>query len=119
MDKAMHCIAVQTFAPALHLYTPSHPTRAHCLLCPPLPPHHPPLPIRVVETDHGAFVLLNVYVPNAGDRPARARLDLKLSFLRALKARMDELVAGGREVSGCVFTQPAGYLQTPQYATTL
>lgn len=55
-------------------------------------------PTRVVESDHGAFVLLNVYVPNAGDRPARARLELKLSFLRALKAQMDEVVAAGREV---------------------
>ena len=53
---------------------------------------------RVVITDHGAFVLINVYVPNAGDRPARARLAFKLAFLRALKAKADALVAAGREV---------------------
>ncbi|GAB4818347.1 hypothetical protein N2152v2_005393 [Parachlorella kessleri] len=53
---------------------------------------------RLVVTDHGSFVLLNVYVPNAGDRPARARLDCKIRFLRALKAKCDGLVAGGRQV---------------------
>jgi exonuclease III len=52
----------------------------------------------VVITDHGAFVLVNVYVPNAGDRPARARLPYKLRFLQALQRACDELMAQGREV---------------------
>ncbi|KXZ53641.1 hypothetical protein GPECTOR_6g558 [Gonium pectorale] len=55
---------------------------------------------RVVLTDHGAFVLINVYVPNAGDRPERARLEYKLAFLRALRRKMDELTAEGRQASG-------------------
>ncbi|KAF8065610.1 Lrrc47 [Scenedesmus sp. PABB004] len=53
---------------------------------------------RCVLTDHGCFVLLNVYVPNAGDRPARARLGAKLAFLAALRARVDDLHAAGRKV---------------------
>jgi hypothetical protein len=55
---------------------------------------------RVVITDHGAFVLVNVYVPNAGERPARSRLDFKVRFLRALKDKCDALAAAGREVGG-------------------
>lgn len=42
---------------------------------------------RVVATDHGAFVLVNVYTPNAGVRPARTRLGFKLEFLRALQRK--------------------------------
>ena len=53
-------------------------------------------------TDHGSFVLLNVYVPNAGDRPARTRLPAKIEFLRQLKQKMDELVEEGRQVGGGV-----------------
>lgn len=53
---------------------------------------------RVVVTDHSTFVLFNVYVPNAGDGPARSRLDFKLQFLEALKARMDAYAAQGRLV---------------------
>ena len=52
---------------------------------------------RMVLTDHGRFVLINVYVPNAGDPPARPRLPFKLRFLRALKRRMDELTLQGRQ----------------------
>lgn len=54
---------------------------------------------RVIETDHGAFVLLNVYVPNAGgsDKP---RLAYKLAFLAALQRRADALADAGREVRG-------------------
>lgn len=58
----------------------------------------PPLAGRVAISDHGAFVLINVYVPNAGDRPARARLGFKLSFLEALKRKTDALRKEGREV---------------------
>ncbi|PSC72426.1 exodeoxyribonuclease iii [Micractinium conductrix] len=53
---------------------------------------------RVVVTDHGTFLLVNVYVPNAGDRPARARLPHKLRFLEALRRKCAELTAGGREL---------------------
>jgi exonuclease III len=58
---------------------------------------------RVVITDHSHFVLVNVYVPNAGDRPDRPRLQYKLRFLEALKHKCDTLVAQGREVraAGC------------------
>jgi exodeoxyribonuclease III len=58
---------------------------------------------RVMVTDHGAFVLVNVYVPNAGDAPkgrpdAKPRLAYKLRFLDALRRRCDALAAAGREV---------------------
>lgn len=58
---------------------------------------------RIVMTDHGTFVLLNIYVPNGGDRPARARVGYKLDFLRALRRRADAWRAQGREVriGGC------------------
>lgn len=41
---------------------------------------------RLICTDHGGFVLLNVYVPNAGDHEeGRPRLDFKLRYLEALE----------------------------------
>ena len=43
-------------------------------------------------------MLVNVYVPNAGGRPERARLDFKCRFLRALQRRCDSLAAAGRQV---------------------
>ena len=51
-----------------------------------------------MSTDHGAFVVINVYVPNAGPAPDRPRLHTKLAFLRALKRRADAFVSAGREV---------------------
>lgn len=56
-------------------------------------------PCRIAITDHAAFVLVNVYVPNAGDRPDRPRLEYKIRFLQALKDKCDALAAQGREVS--------------------
>lgn len=53
---------------------------------------------RFLQTDHGHFVLVNVYAPNAGVRPARARLGFKLRWLRALQERLDSLAAAGRHV---------------------
>jgi exonuclease III len=54
---------------------------------------------RMLLVDLGAFVLVNVYVPNAGPRGAgTARRDLKTRFLRALKRKCDGLADAGREV---------------------
>ena len=53
---------------------------------------------RALCTDHGAFVVINVYCPNAGSPPERARLPIKMRFLEALKRKADELAASGREV---------------------
>jgi exodeoxyribonuclease III len=53
---------------------------------------------RIVLTDHGEFVLINVYVPNAGERPNRPRLPMKLRFLAALRDRCEHLAAEGREI---------------------
>lgn len=57
---------------------------------------------RVIISDHGAFVLLNVYAPNAGGtKEGRPRADFKLQFLHALKDRVDNLLAAGRQVRFC------------------
>lgn len=53
---------------------------------------------RVVLTDHGAFVLINVYVPNAGPAPERPRAAYKYKFLEALKTKAVSLRDAGREV---------------------
>eukprot|EP00854_Cymbomonas_tetramitiformis_P003232 gene3232-4076_t len=51
---------------------------------------------RCLLTDHGDFVLLNVYAPAGGE--GYARLPHKLRFLRALSRRVGELRASGRHV---------------------
>ncbi len=54
---------------------------------------------RCVVTDLGAFVLINVYAPNAGDRKSdNGRIAYKVRFLDALKQKADLLRDGGREV---------------------
>lgn len=55
---------------------------------------------RIVLTDHGSFVLLNVYVPNAGKKEEAIsdRADLKIRFLHALKEKCDSLREDGRKV---------------------
>ncbi|CAL8460704.1 g235 [Coccomyxa elongata] len=54
---------------------------------------------RVVLTDLGAFVLINVYVPNAGNRTGDGeRTAFKVRFLEALKEKADALRAAGRQV---------------------
>lgn len=54
---------------------------------------------RLICTDHGSFVLLNVYVPNAGDHDeGRPRLDFKMRYLIALEQTCDELVRSGKHV---------------------
>ena len=52
---------------------------------------------RAVCTDHGAFVVINVYCPNAGPAPERPRLAIKMRFLEALKRKADALASAGRE----------------------
>ena len=69
---------------------------------------------RVVCTDHGAFVLINVYVPNAGSPPERPRLPVKLRFLEAIKRKADALTASGRQAR----TQDQGIHPIP-YTPTL
>ena len=54
---------------------------------------------RCVVTDLGAFVLINVYAPNAGDRKSdNGRIAYKVRFLDALKQKADLLRDAGREV---------------------
>ena len=52
-----------------------------------------------METDHGSFILINVYVPNEGQSAeVRPRLFFKLHFLKTLKHRCDDIVNLGKEV---------------------
>lgn len=54
---------------------------------------------RTLILDLDSFVLINVYVPNAGQgSEGSARLDFKFRYLRQLRLKMDGLVASGREV---------------------
>ena len=58
---------------------------------------------RCVTTDHGQFVLFNVYFPNASDEAAStvwdgSRMDFKLRFQRAFELRVSGLLARGRHV---------------------
>lgn len=55
---------------------------------------------RFLLCDFGeeSFVLINVYVPNAGPPPERPRLGYKLSFLRALLTKVNLLLDAGRKV---------------------
>ncbi|KAJ9505454.1 hypothetical protein QJQ45_010120 [Haematococcus lacustris] len=53
---------------------------------------------RMVLVDLQHWVLINVYVPNAGDKPGRERLEYKMRFLEALKDKMYGLRAAGRQV---------------------
>lgn len=51
---------------------------------------------RCVMTDHGKFVVFNVYAPNNGQRAAN--LGNKMKFLFALKSAMDRQREGGKAV---------------------
>jgi len=53
---------------------------------------------RTLVTYHGAFAVVNVYVPNAGDRAEGARLAYKLEFLDALGGLLRALAARGLRV---------------------
>lgn len=53
-------------------------------------------------TDHGSFVLLNLYIPNAGGSkkdPSRPRANAKMRFLYLLQQKVDALLAEGRQAS--------------------
>jgi len=54
---------------------------------------------RVITTDLGAFVLLNVYFPNGGR--SDERLAYKLAFYERFLAVVDAHIAAGREVVVC------------------
>ena len=57
---------------------------------------------RVLLTDHGGFVLLNVYAHATGEGDDyQQKLQRKLTFLAALRAKMAELRAAGRKVVLC------------------
>lgn len=49
---------------------------------------------RCVITDHGLFILVNVYFPNE----ATERLEYKMQFHNALKLRIEGWIAAGRDV---------------------
>lgn len=53
---------------------------------------------RCVLTDHGSFVLLNVYVHSTGGDTDGSRKAKKMEFLNALRAKMVRLRAAGRTV---------------------
>ncbi len=54
---------------------------------------------RVIVAEFPGFVLINAYFPNS--QHDHARLPHKLRFLRAMRRRMDELRASGRNVIVC------------------
>lgn len=54
---------------------------------------------RVMITDHGAFIVVNIYAPNAGDHnQGRPRLDYKVRFYRALIEILQSYKAQGKEI---------------------
>ncbi len=50
---------------------------------------------RCVITDHGKFVLLNVYFPND---PSEERLQYKMRFHMAIECRIHDFIKHGRQV---------------------
>jgi AP endonuclease-2 len=51
---------------------------------------------RALLSDHGSFVLINIYVPFGGENDER--VPEKLRFLRLVQLRCDALQRAGREV---------------------
>jgi AP endonuclease-2 len=50
-------------------------------------------------SDHGAFVLFNLYVPAiSSEEKAEERMEYKMAFCRALEKRLRQLVDSGRQV---------------------
>ena len=56
---------------------------------------------RCLRTDHGAFVIFNVYAHSTGEDPDGSKLERKLAFLEALAARMAAARAEGKQVVLC------------------
>jgi exodeoxyribonuclease III len=56
---------------------------------------------RCLRTDHGAFVLFNVYAHSTGEDSDGSKLERKLAFLEALAARMGAARAEGKQVVLC------------------
>lgn len=54
------------------------------------------LRFRIVSTDLGFFVLINVYVPNEG--AGLKRVKVKLDFMKCLRSHLDQLRNEGRSV---------------------
>ena len=71
---------------------------------------------RVVLTDHGAFILINVYVPNAGPSPERPRAAYKYKFLEALKIKAVSLQDAGRQVIASTSSAMTAWLSTEHAA---
>lgn len=53
---------------------------------------------RLLITDHGEYVVVNVYAPNAGERPARPRLEFKLNWFSALKDKLCFFSRQGKQI---------------------
>jgi exonuclease III len=53
---------------------------------------------RTLITDHGHYVVVNVYAPNAGQRPERSRLKFKLQWFAALRAKLDHFAGKGKQI---------------------
>lgn len=51
---------------------------------------------RIVVSDHGKFLLYNIYFPNGGS--GEARHDFKQLFLKDLNKHLNPLIKGGREI---------------------
>ena len=62
----------------------------------------------MVITDHGDFILINVYVPNegSGESTGGDRRGFKCKFLRALKRKADDYLAAGRKVGFIISIAP-------------
>lgn len=56
---------------------------------------------RALLTDHGAFVVLNIYAPFVGNKEDSAEVHDKLNFLQELGQAMDNLLAEGKRVVLC------------------
>ncbi|KAI8916209.1 Endonuclease/exonuclease/phosphatase [Gorgonomyces haynaldii] len=54
---------------------------------------------RSLITDHGSFVLINVYVPNDHSSPEKEAF--KLAFLEAIEKETEQLLTSGRHVIVC------------------
>ncbi len=54
---------------------------------------------RVLRSDHGSFLLYNVYFPNGKASPER--LEYKLGFYKAFRTHVNKQVAAGRRVVIC------------------